>query len=232
MKPFEAPRGTAHVLPRPVLTTSTSGKTGRSPAGLLKKGLSAFMGKGKFISPEEIDGILALIKQLSEAHGLPAVLLGGVALQAYGSPRLTKDIDFALPSPFPDVPGFKRVGPLNFGGDAYVSPEGAQVDLIVRNDEYASLYEEVITNSTMTDEGIQIATPEYLAATKFAANRDKHLLDLKWMLKQPGLVDIAALKNLVYRLVGGKFAQEALQRILDEVELDLRRGDSEPGSYP
>jgi len=187
------------------------------------KGPVALLTKDKFINQDQINDLLREMDAISKRDGIPAVLVGGVALQAYGSPRLTKDIDFAAPSDLMPGPDMRRLGPINFGGTAYQAPNGAKLDLIVRADEYRELYMHAIGSATTTDEGYLIATPEFLAAMKLAANLPKHTLDLKWMLKQTGLVDLKKAKNLVHLYVGGRFAVESFERIVDEVTLDLKR---------
>lgn len=194
--------------------------------------VSAFVPKEKFISVEQINEIIALMRDRSISEGVTAVLIGGVAMQSYGSPRLTKDIDFALPELLP-MTGWVHLGPINFGGEAYMAPNGGKLDLVVRADEYKELYDHALANFIVTTEGVSIVTPEHLATMKLAANEPKHILDLKWLLKQSDLVDRKAAGNLVYWFVGGKFAQQMFDRICDETDAELRReGPRDETSYP
>lgn len=198
------------------------------------KGLRALLGKEKFINPEQIDRAIIAVKSMSEREGAMAILIGGVAMQVYGSPRLTKDVDFAVDRPLPQPENFRFLGPIDFGGGAYIAPDGAKIDIVVRNDEYKALYDEAIQAAILSEEGILIVSPEYLAAMEFAAHTEKHTLDLKWLLKQKGLVGRRLVSNLIYRHVGQKFGVESFDRVLDEVELELRRrsGPSDPTDYP
>lgn len=190
--------------------------------------------KEKFISPEKIDRALELVKEVSEREGIGSILIGGVAMQAYGSPRLTKNIDFAVDQPFPKPEILAYQGPINFGGESYRAPDGARIDIILRNDEYRDLYMEAVENRAVTEEGVPIATPEYLAAFEFAANDEKHRLDLKWLLKMGGLVDVQKAKNIVYRHVGQRYGVENFTKIEQDVEDAVRRnpGVRDPESYP
>jgi hypothetical protein len=181
----------------------------------------------RFIDPGQINDSIALIKKMAEEQGFQAVLIGGVALQVYGSPKLTKDIDFALDQPIEDLGTLRETRPISFGGARYAAPNGTMIDLIVRNDEYSKLYEDAIIGSIVTPEGIPIVTPEHLAAMKLAAGREHDILALKWMIRQPELLDIKKARALVYRFMG-RYAQDRFDDIVDqamiEKEMRQRRG--------
>jgi hypothetical protein len=178
------------------------------------------VGKGKFIDPEQINRLIELVSKISEKYGLSTALVGGVAMQVYGSDRLTKDLDIIADQPIPDPSPLRRIGPLNLGGDAYQAPDGAKLDVIVRNDEYTALYQEALANAIMTPEGVPIVSAEYLAAMKLGAGTDKHLLDLKWLIKQSDLLDLKRTGNIIYRTMGGKFAQDSFRQIVDQALLE------------
>jgi hypothetical protein len=189
------------------------------------------VGKGKFIDPEQINRLIDLVLKASEKYGLTTALVGGVAMQVYGSSRLTKDLDIISSGPIPDPSPLRRTVPLGFGGDSYLAPDGSRLDVIVRNDDYAGLYEEALRNAASTPEGVPIVTPEYLAAMKLAAGAPKHVLDLKWLIQQPGLLDLPKTENLIYRLMGGKYAQESFRRVVDQALLEqeqARRSGEDP----
>lgn len=183
--------------------------------------------KERFIDPDQINDVIVLIQKMAAQQGFSAILIGGVALQVYGSSKLTRDIDFALDHPVEDAGVLRRVSPISFGGDKYIAPNGAKIDLIVRNDEYAGLYEDAIDNSIPSPAGIPIVTPEHLAAMKLAANREHDILALKWMVRQPDLVDIKKARAIVYRFMG-RYAQDRFDDIVDqavvEKEVKKRRG--------
>jgi hypothetical protein len=214
-----------------VLAPQASG--GAAPFRDIRKGVFAYVAKKeKWITPEQIDWAIDLMKAISESQGITAILIGGVAMQSYGSSRFTKDVDFAVDAGFekPDV--LSILGPINFGGVAYIAANGAKIDAILRNDEYTALYEEALANHVTTEDGVPIVTPEYLAAMEFAANEPKHTLDLQWLIKQPGLLDLAKVRNLIYRHVG-KFGLEMFERLVDQVELERRRKPGgDPSAYP
>ncbi len=200
----------------------------------VQKGAYAYVSKkGRFISPEQIDRMIDLMKEVSAREGITSILIGGVAMQSYGSPRLTKDIDFAVDSEIPKPEGFTFLGPINFGGSAFIAPDGAKMDVILRNDEYKNLYDEALQHLVVTEDGIPIASPDYLAAMEFAANDPKHTLDLKWLIKQPRLLDLQQVKNIIYRHIGQKFGVETFDRLVDQVEHEQRmRPSTDPTEYP
>src|SRR6266404_9677371 len=99
---------------------------------------------------------------MASEQGFSAILIGGVALQVYGSPKLTKDIDFALDRQINDPETLRKISAISFGGARYAAPNGAKIDLIVRSDEYEKLYEDAVKNSISSPAGIPIATPEHL----------------------------------------------------------------------
>jgi hypothetical protein len=216
-----------------VLAPQASG--GAATFRAIRKGVFAYVAKkGKFITPAQIDWAIDLMKSISEQAGITTMVIGGVAMQAYGSPRLTKDIDFVVDQAFEKPEVLSVLGPINFGGMAYIAADGAKIDAILRNDEYKPLYDEALAHLVFTEDEIPIVTPDYLAAMEFAANEPKHMLDLQWLVKQPGLLDLAKVRNLIYRHVGAKFGTQTFERLVDQVELERRRkpGGLDPCEYP
>ena len=187
--------------------------------------------KERALDPEQINEVIRSVAAVFAEMGEPVALAGGVALQTYGSPWFTTDVDFLAPQTIPKGAGFRKIRPLGFGGDEFRAPNGVKTDIIVRSDDYRELYEEALEKAQATPECMLLVYPEYLAAMKLAAGRDKDLLHLKWMLRQTRLLDLKELANLVYRFVGGRFGVDQLQKISDHVEFENRKGrrqDDEP----
>ncbi len=178
--------------------------------------------KDRFIGPDQINEAIQMVEELAHEQNFTAALAGGVAMQVYGSDRMTNDVDFVLDEMPTSVGGLRKVLPLGFGGTRYVTPKGAKVDLIVRNDEYAKLFEDAIANVIATPEGIPIVSPEHLTAMKLAAGRDKDKLDLEWLLSAEGLVDVRKARGIIYRFMG-RFAQDRFDDIVEEVEIKKAR---------
>lgn len=215
------------------LVLATQVSDGAAAFGRVRKGVFAYVAKkAKFIMPQQIDWAIDLMKAISKEQGVTAMLVGGVAMQSYGSPRLTKDIDFVVDQEFPKPDVLSFLGPINFGGQAFIAADGTKIDVILRNDDYWALYEEALSQLVVTEDGVPIVTPEYLAVFEFAANEPKHLLDLQWLMRQPALLDLAKVRNIIYRHVGQRYGVEQFEKLVDQVELELRRKPHDPTSYP
>lgn len=110
-----------------------------------------------------------------------SALLGGLAMQLYGSSRLTADVDIAAAKLPPKTKGRA----LSFGGVRTKASNGIEVDIIVRDDDWEELYEAACYHAVMID-GLRVVTKEYLAVIKMAAGRPKDDIDAKFLLSLPG----------------------------------------------
>lgn len=182
----------------------------------------------RFIDPAQIDEVLRLMKGVAGEKGVSFALVGGVAMQAYGSDRLTLDVDFVGSETLGPQKVFEIVRPLTFGGLSYKAPNGVGVDLIVRNDAYRALYEEALRNATSTPDGTPVVRAEYLAVLKFVSARDKDLLDLSYLLTAPSVLDREKAKDIVFRLLGGQFAVDVWNKTADQLIWKARREKGEP----
>jgi len=154
------------------------------------------------LTPEEIDeGISAFLQTASNNRDLRFALVGGVALQAFGYNKGTTDVDFIITDlPVNSYP--LKVGvPLSFGGSSYFLNKDIMVDLIVRRDGYAALYQEAL-DLAVDQAGLPVVTLEYLTAIKFLASRDKDLKAVKWILSEPGRVNSVWIGMLLQRHLG------------------------------
>lgn len=123
------------------------------------------------LSSVEIDRALAEVAVLAKLSDVKIVLVGGVALYQYGSDRLTSDLDFAASGPIESLPNEKS---LSFGGYQSHTPSGVAVDLILRADDYAEVYEEALEYPRKI-EGVPVpvASPEHLVLMKMIARRKR-----------------------------------------------------------
>lgn len=118
------------------------------------------------------------------------------------------------------------LGPINFGGTAYQTSSGGKLDYIIRSDEFRKLYEKALEEAVITEDGFFMVTPDFLAAMKFVAHitdRSKsviHISDLKWLLRQEGLVDLKKTEDIIYRYADGRLPQEMFRKIADEVRFE------------
>lgn len=179
----------------------------------------------RLLSPDQLYAGVAEVASLAAAEGVKVVLVGGLAMQMYGSDRLTGDIDFASNGFVSLMPG-RRL--FTFGGVQTVTPGGIPVDFIVRDDDYRDLYEEaVLASPVVCSLGVRVVPAEYLAAMKMAAGRDKDMLDLKFLLAQDGLLDLADTRTIIRRHLGPYAAQE-FDRVADKVAWEKQRGEWRP----
>lgn len=174
----------------------------------------------RFLSPDQLVQGVEEVRAIAARARVSVLLVGGFAMQHYGSDRLTGDLDFAaraVPSALPVL------GSLEFGGVQSQTPSGVPLDFIVRADDYAPLYEEAVVAATVNAElGVKIVRPEHLVAMKMAAGRGKDLLDLKFLLAQEGLVELGRAREIVRKHLGPYAARE-FDRLLDEVAWEKAR---------
>lgn len=137
------------------------------------------------------------IREHAGQEGIRVALIGGVALQHYGSQRLTADVDVVanrVMDPSEDLRSWHR---LSFGGEAMMTSGGVKVDVIVRRDHYANLYRASLRSSLKLPQiEIPIVRPEYLVAMKLQANRKKDLQDLIFLARLGALNHAAVLRIL------------------------------------
>lgn len=177
------------------------------------------MSRTKFPDWDRLVEAAGQVQSLAMLDGAPAILVGGMAMQFYGSDRLTMDVDFAgsrLPK------GLKATESLYFGGHQTTAPNGVQVDFIVRDDDYAALYREVIRRGanffTIEELQLVVAQPEYLMAMKMAAGREKDMLDISHLLGlKSGQLDLSKTKAIV-RTHLGVYAGQELASLVEEAE--------------
>lgn len=175
----------------------------------------------RFLAPEQLIAGVSEIAAIAARARATVLLVGGLAMQHYGSDRLTGDLDFAARKVPKELP---VLGTLSFGGVQTSTPSGVPVDFIVRGDDYAELYRDAILASPVVPElGVRVVLPEYLAAMKMAAGRDKDFLDLKFLLSQEGLVDAAKARVIVRKHLGPYAARE-FDSLVDEAAWLKSRG--------
>jgi hypothetical protein len=151
-----------------------------------------------------------VVEQAAE-EGIPTALGGGFAMQAYGSTRLTSDVDVLAPK----LPHVAEDGePITIGGKSIVV-DGVEVDVIVRDDEYADLYEEAIQKAKpKPGYSVKVITPEYLVAMKMVAGRPKDEMDLNFLLSSVKM-DTKVLRDVISRFLG----RYALAELASTIEM-------------
>jgi hypothetical protein len=172
-------------------------------------------GRGRFLGADQIEAALRELRSEADRAGARFIVVGGVAMQRYGSPRLTADIDCAADRPLADPTEVRR---LTFGGSRLrLAAAAVEADWILRNDEYAALYAEAVERPMVDADGTPFAAPAYLAAMKLAARRGKDTDDLLYLITS-GALDLDAARDVITRLVGGRFARDEFDSIVAEAE--------------
>ena len=170
--------------------------------------------KRPLLDPETLAlGARELALLAKQAH-VSVALIGGYALQFFGSPRLTGDLDVVVAAQVPA--GLPHLGDLSFGGWQTVTPGGVPTDVIVRQDEYQSLYQEAL-EAAVSDPvlPLPVVPIEYLAAMKLATRRTKDAADLEWIIAE-SIVDIVRARAIVFKHLG-PFAAREFTSVVDEV---------------
>lgn len=149
------------------------------------------------------------VAAIAHAVGQRVALVGGLALQIYGSPRLTSDIDVVA---LDTIDGLRFDKELTFGGYQSHAPNGVPVDVIIRDDDYRALYEAALGFAiTVRGIPIHVAQLEYLAAMKLAADRGKDKTDLDFIVTETP-IDLAKATSIIRKYMGVYGAQEFKQR--------------------
>jgi len=161
------------------------------------------------------DELLAAVERVRRHGGVGgqgvAAIAGGLAMQIWGSQRLTGDLDIAANDPL----GYHGE-PLSFGGVRTLEG-GIKLDVIVRDDEWSELYVEAIDNAVEVDDvPLPVVTPEYLVAMKMVAGRGKDEEDVKYLVLMDDL-NRERTEAIVRRHLGA-YAVRELRAIIAEAE--------------
>ena len=159
--------------------------------------MAKYQRKRRLLAPDVLDRAAAFILEAARDEQVPVVLAGGYAMQFFGSPRLTGDVDIVAADELAALPPGE---PLSFGGYESVA-EGVPVDVIIRDDDYAELYDEALEHPVSV-EGMPMVAPEYLAAMKMVAGRRKDDEDLEFLLTTEGLLDLDVTREIIRQHLG------------------------------
>ncbi len=183
----------------------------------------------KNITTEEGLMVAEIIFEQAEKEGIVCALAGGIAMHLYGYNRATHDVDFLAQKTL-DLPAEEK---LPFGGLSYSIEVGAKkiiADVIVRDDFFRDYYDAALRDARITEEGWPILTPEWLVILKYLARRSKDILDLLWLLREPGLVDRGKVKQLLEEILGKLGAESALPGLEHYyLQADIMRAGDENG---
>ena len=179
-------------------------------------------------------------------HGADFALIGGLALEAWGIPRATKDADFAVPIGTAEQvadalrgPG-TEVRPLRIGGVGLRdSQRGLRIDLVDRRVHFAALFhdaiQEALTSRRKARVGgrdVSLVALEFLLAMKLVSGEPRDEIDVRRILQRAELRYSAA-RDIVERHLGAASANrlDALARDAGRPEVArarLYRNGEEP----
>jgi hypothetical protein len=168
-------------------------------------------GKG-MLTPDQIWEILVEVAELAKSQERQVALVGGVALQLYGSDRYTKDVDIVADRPMVGVP----IRQMAIGGHVMTMASGREVD-VVEVARYQRLCREALaTAQPIADVPIPVAQPEYIAAMKMVANRKKDEADLEFLVSERK-IDRDKARDIIERHLG-PYAADEFTSMADEID--------------
>ena len=164
------------------------------------------------------DDLIEAAQAIAAADAGAAALVGGLAMQIWGSPRLTGDLDVIAENNL----GYDG-SPLSFGGIRTI--EGTvPLDVIIRSDEWAPLYDESLKGAVrLEDIPLPVVTPEYLVAMKMVAGRQKDESDVRYLTLIDDF-DLGAAEEIVREHLG-RYAVRELHSLMAEARWRRDRGD-------
>lgn len=191
----------------------------------LERLFKAALARQQVETDEGLQAAEIVFKQATQ-EGVECAIAGGIAMHLFGYHRATEDVDL-LASKSLSLPVEEK---LSFGGDSHLVQVGdkmIRVDVIVRDDLFRDFYEAALRDAIPISASIRIVIPEWMAILKYLAGRSKDILDLLWMLREPGLVSRDRILQLLIGVMGelgGHSALPGLERYYLEAEI-MRAGD-------
>jgi hypothetical protein len=173
----------------------------------------------KLLDPAILEEAARQVIDHARRHRIRIALVGGLALQHYGSQRLTGDVDVVTSS---GLPGTLPLRLLTFGGESIRAPNGVPVCIIRRKDGYRRLYAAALANKTQLH-GLPIVPLEYIAAMKLVAGRTKDMVDLEFMIASERL-SLPKARQIIHKYVGGTFAVDSFDAIVMETQWKMKAG--------
>lgn len=171
------------------------------------------------IDEDSASQAIDFVSNIANENNIDWALVGGLAMNFYGSDRLTKDIDMISNQRLP-IPKEKIIGQLRQGGERFQAETDKKVvsiDWIIRNDEFKALFQDALAEAVKIDD-IPILTPEWLVILKFIAGRFKDQEDAVYLLSRVNLVNRRLVKEHIVRTVGAAawgLAKHGYQRWYD-----------------
>ena len=136
-------------------------------------------------------------------QGIDWAIIGGVATRAYMPERMTKDLDILVHERDGDAvvkklerAGYQMTSRLAVPGYQMISPEGVEVDIILRSDKWLK---EALSNPSSDSAGYPVVRLPYLVLLKLTAQRAQDLADVSRMLGWASDADLDEVRAVVKR---------------------------------
>src|SRR5262249_5751531 len=134
-------------------------------------------------------------------QGAGFALIGGLALEAWGIPRATKDADFAVPVGVAEAAAetlrepTTEVRPLRIGGvGVRDSQRGLRIDFVDRRFHFAPLFQDAISEANASGRkarvggrDVSLVSLEFLLAMKLVSGEPKDDVDVRRILQRQEL---------------------------------------------
>lgn len=159
---------------------------------------------GRLLDQQELQTAIKEVASKAKKEYVAVALAGGCALQRFGSPRLTSDVDIIADR---KIHALQPTATLSFGGYKSTTDSGAPVDVILRNDAFVDLYDAALTHAIPRGPAILVVPLEYLVAIKMVAGRTKDMADLEWIISASH-VDLEKAKAVVQEYLGAYAVQD------------------------
>jgi len=174
--------------------------------------------------------------------GAPYALIGGLALDAWGISRATKDVDLAVPTGTPEAAAALFAGvettPLRIGGVAIRDEKkDLRIDLIDRRFHFADLFREAINEAREAKRLVKVGKREiplvgleYLLTMKLVSGDAKDDADVRRILSLEKL-DYRGAREIVERHLGPASASrlDAMAREMGRPEAPKHYGENGGG---
>ena len=153
--------------------------------------------------------VLRTVSDWFESKDVDFALIGGVALAAYGYPRLTLDLDFVVDAGAQDelielmeAEGYETLHrSAGYSNHLSVDRELGRVDFVyVRGETRSLLFSQALRLPGPGGLEVPVAKPEHLIAMKITAMKNdpdrvfQDLADIHFLLSRPG-IDIEAVRS-------------------------------------
>lgn len=161
-----------------------------------------------------------IVAQIADANDIPTALAGGIAMHIYGFTRATTDVEMLARSVLP----LEATRRIDFGGEGYgvkVEDRNVPVDVIVRDDKLAKIYQAALAQAKTTDVGLKIVSPEWLVVMKHFSPRAKDKIDLTWLLQEEGLADRKQIESNLTEAIG----EDAAFYVVADLDSDYAYAD-------